>query len=101
MTATAAAASTRPVTVKLRAGIDDLSMLTENLHAVTSAGAALVTPHGRLRIEPYFSSTDWRRLQVAADWMQQHAPEVPFVGNGSVDSLAAARSLLATLATDS
>lgn len=64
MTATAVATSDRPVTVKLRAGIEDTSLLTENLHAVTSAGAALVTLHGRLRTEPYTLATDWRRLRL-------------------------------------
>ena len=82
----AALPNTIPVTVKHRAGWDDLS-----LNAVTfarrmvDAGAELITVHGRTRAQGFSGTV---RLAPIAEVRAALPRRIPVVGNGDVDSLA-------------
>lgn len=70
-----------PVTAKIRAGIDHDLGVEEIARRVEQAGAALLTVHGRLRIEKYTQPTDWSRIRRAVA-----AVSIPVIGNGSAES---------------
>jgi nifR3 family TIM-barrel protein len=79
-----------PITVKLRTGWDHQSLTyLEAGDAAVSAGAVLITLHGRTRSQGYSGTADWsciRRLTESAD--------VPVIGNGDAFSAEAARNML-------
>lgn len=67
-----------PVSCKMRLGWDE-PRAVQVARAVADAGAAFVTVHGRLRIQPYSVRADWAAIgEVAA------AVAIPVVGNGDV-----------------
>ena len=70
-----------PVTAKIRAGIDHDQEVEEIARRVEQAGAALLTVHGRLRIEKYTQPTDWSRIRRAVA-----AVSIPVIGNGSAET---------------
>ncbi|MCH2101189.1 MAG: tRNA-dihydrouridine synthase family protein, partial [Planctomycetes bacterium] len=70
-----------PVTAKIRAGIDNDKGVEEIARRIEQAGAALLTVHGRLRVEKYTQLADWSRIRRAVD-----AVSIPVVGNGSAES---------------
>lgn len=67
-----------PVSCKIRLGFDENRAL-EVARAVTDAGAAFLTVHGRLRTQAYAAPADWDAIsEVAA------SVSVPVVGNGDL-----------------
>jgi len=93
---TVVAAVPVPVTVKTRIGWDD-----EHINAVEfcrhleSAGAALITLHGRTRAQGYHGPARW-------DWIAQvkAALTIPVVANGDIDSVEAALRCLEQTGAD-
>ncbi len=81
----AAGASPLPVSAKLRAGIDDASLLDDNLHAAAEGGAAMVTLHARLRSDSYAAAARWEWIARAAALLHRDHPGVALVGNGGID----------------
>lgn len=80
----------RPVTVKLRKGIDEASAnAVEFARMCEGAGAAMVTVHGRLRTQMYRGKSDW---QVIANVVK--AVNIPVIANGDVFSREDAISLM-------
>ena len=74
------AATTKPVTVKIRAGWDDDSRnAVEVARAIQAAGAAMVAVHGRTREQFYSGNADW---SIIAD--VKKALDIPVAGNGDV-----------------
>jgi tRNA-dihydrouridine synthase B len=72
------AATGRPVSAKLRLGIDRFVAI-EVAHAVVEAGAAALAVHGRTAVQRYEGEADWDRIaEVAA------AVSVPVLGSGDV-----------------
>lgn len=69
----------RPVTVKMRLGIDNAFGAEEFALAVESAGAAAVTVHGRTVRQLYSGSADWHAIARV-----KNALSIPVVGNGDV-----------------
>jgi tRNA-dihydrouridine synthase C len=90
----AAQASTLPVSAKLRAGIDDASLLDDNLHAAAEGGAAMVTLHARLRTDSYAAAARWEWIARAAELLHGDHPGVALVGNGGIDRAADAPRML-------
>ena len=86
----------KPVTVKIRKGIDD-----EHINAVEiariaeSAGAAAVAVHGRTREQYYSGKADWDIIRQVKE-----AVKIPVIGNGDVTSPEAARQLMETTGCD-
>jgi tRNA-dihydrouridine synthase B len=69
-----------PVTVKIRAGWDDVTRnAVEIARVAESEGAAMIAVHGRTRVQLYSGACDWKLIgEVKA------AVEIPVVGSGDV-----------------
>jgi tRNA-dihydrouridine synthase C len=63
----AAVEGAAPVTVKLRAGFDDASLLDNNLLAAQAGGAAFVALHPRTKRQAYAGAADWRLIARAKE----------------------------------
>jgi nifR3 family TIM-barrel protein len=75
-----------PVTVKHRAGWDDLSQNAAAFaRRMVGAGAALITVHGRTRAQGFSGSV---RMAPIAETRALLPRRIPVVGNGDVDSMA-------------
>ena len=80
----------KPVTVKIRKGFDE-----EHVNAVEIAriaedcGVAAIAVHGRTRQQYYSGQADWDIIAAV-----KSAVRIPVIGNGDVNSPAAARALL-------
>jgi nifR3 family TIM-barrel protein len=77
-----AAAVKRPVTIKIRSGIDERHInAVEVAKAAEAAGAAAIAVHGRTQRQGYSGIADWRIVKAVKD-----AVQVPVIGNGDVFS---------------
>ncbi len=84
------AATTRPVTLKMRLGWDDASLNAPLLaRRAESLGVRLVTVHGRTRCQFYKGSARWSLVRETVA-----ATRLPVVVNGDIASVAAAREAL-------
>jgi tRNA-dihydrouridine synthase B len=88
--AAAVAATTRPVTLKMRLGWDDASRNAPELAARAQAvGVKAITVHGRTRQQFYKGVADWDAIaEVKA------ATSLPVIVNGDIIDLASAREAL-------
>jgi len=77
------------VTMKLRSGYDDSSLLKENLLAAREAGARFVSLHARTRAQGYSGRANWEEIAFAKDVL-----DIPVLGNGDVTSPQRAAELL-------
>ncbi len=80
----------KPVTVKLRKGFDHEHCNAVELARIAEAcGVAAVAVHGRTREQYYSGRADWEIIRQVKE-----AVKIPVIGNGDVDSPAAAQRLL-------
>lgn len=94
--AAVAAAVKVPVTVKLRKGWDaGYPDAVELARVVTTAGAAALTVHGRLRSEFFKGRADWNIIRAV-----KQAVQVPVIGNGDIRSGPDAERMLAETGCD-
>jgi len=85
------AATSRPVTLKMRLGWDDASLNAPELAAKAEAlGVRMITVHGRTRCQFYKGSAHWGRVRQTVE-----ATRLPVVVNGDIGTAAEARSALA------
>ncbi len=84
--ATAVQATTLPVSVKMRAGVQDSGRMRECLLAVADAGCAMITMHARLRVHSYAMPAQWPWINEARDILTAAGHRIPLVGNGSIDT---------------
>lgn len=79
-----------PLTLKFRTGWDEDSInCVEVAQMAEAAGVAMVTVHGRTRVQLYTGSADWELIGAV-----KQAVSIPVVGSGDVTSVAAARERL-------
>ena len=91
-----AAASSLPVTVKIRSGWDDAHInAAEFARAMEAAGAAAIAVHGRTREQFYHGKADWDVIGAV-----KAAVDVPVVGSGDLFSAADVRDMLQRTGAD-
>ncbi len=70
----------KPVTVKIRAGIDDTSInAVEVAKIIEQAGASAIAIHGRTQKQGYSGKSDWNIIKQV-----KQAVSIPVIGNGDV-----------------
>ena len=75
-------AAGKPVTVKIRLGVDDEHInCVEMAKVLEQAGAAAVVLHARTREQFYSGEADWDKIAEVKD-----AVKIPVIGNGDVKS---------------
>ena len=76
-----------PVTAKLRLGWDDGDRTAASLaRDLASAGIAAVTIHGRVRAQGFGGYADYSAIRAVVETV----PQIPVIGNGDIDTPAAA-----------
>ncbi len=91
-----AAAVEIPVTVKMRLGWDDDHLNAPRLARMAEeAGLAMVTVHGRTRLQMYTGEADWSAVRAVRE-----ATRLPLVVNGDIESCADARAALEASGAD-
>ena len=94
--AAAVAATSRPVTVKLRLGWDDASKNAPELAAMAErVGVKAITVHGRTRQQFYSGTADWRAVAGV-----KAATRLPVIVNGDIIDSDTARTALAQSGAD-
>ncbi|HEY4134128.1 MAG TPA: tRNA dihydrouridine synthase DusB [Alphaproteobacteria bacterium] len=90
------AATTRPVTLKMRLGWDDASRNAPELALrAAKAGVQAITVHGRTRQQFYNGKVDWRAVAAV-----KQAVRIPVIVNGDIVDAASAREALAQSGAD-
>jgi tRNA-dihydrouridine synthase B len=79
------AATTKPVSVKIRLGWSDPTECLEFVKVIEAAGAALITIHGRTKAQGYSGIADWEMVGRAAANVS-----IPVLCNGDVHTAEAA-----------
>ncbi len=91
------AATSRPVTLKMRLGWDDSSRNAPELaRRAVAAGVRVITVHGRTRQQFYKGSADWAAIAA----VRAAIPDVPLVANGDIHAAGDARACLAASGAD-
>lgn len=85
-----------PVTVKMRLGWDQQHLNAATLAKIAQdSGAQAVTVHARTRSQFYEGHADWNALRPVKDAIQ-----IPLIGNGDVQSIEDAQTMLAQSSAD-
>lgn len=91
------AATSRPVTVKMRLGWDDTSLNAPELaRRAVASGARVITVHGRTRQQFYKGMANWAAIHA----VREAVPDIPLVANGDVHHADDAKCCLAASGAD-
>lgn len=74
--------SNKPVSAKMRLGINDSNNAIEIAKAIEDAGADFLTVHGRTRDMHYTGEADWDKIFEIREKVS-----IPVIGNGDINSL--------------
>jgi tRNA-dihydrouridine synthase B len=89
-------ASKVPVTVKMRLGWDHNKMNAPDIaRRAESAGAQMITVHGRTRCQFYTGNADWSAIRAVRD-----AIKIPLVANGDGQTAADAKAMMKASGAD-
>ena len=90
-------ATDKPVTVKMRIGIDGMSEngFIEAIQAVESGGAAAVAIHGRTREQYYSGKASLEAIKAGVE-----SVSIPVIGNGDILSYEDARNMMEATGCD-
>ncbi len=90
------AASKVPVTVKMRLGWDDGTLNAPAIaNRAESAGAQMITVHGRTRCQFYTGKADWNAIRAVRE-----AISIPLVANGDGQSAGDAKAMMKASGAD-
>ena len=90
------AAVTIPVTLKMRLGWDEQSIVAaEVARRAEAAGVAMIAVHGRTRAQFYQGNADWNAIRAVKD-----AVKIPVVANGDLTTIEDAHAMLAASGAD-
>lgn len=78
-----------PVTLKMRSGYEDTSLIKENLLAAQESGIAFLTLHPRTKVDGYGPPAKWEYIALAKSILK-----IPVVGNGDILTAADAHRML-------
>jgi tRNA-dihydrouridine synthase B len=89
-------ATSKPVTLKIRAGWDQEHINAKEVGKIAQeSGASAVTVHGRTRDQFYAGHADWNIIKEVKE-----ALIIPVIGNGDVDSLLKAKERMTATGCD-
>ncbi|MEH6823663.1 MAG: tRNA-dihydrouridine synthase family protein [Motiliproteus sp.] len=71
-----------PLTVKMRLGYDDDTLMLENARAIAAAGAVELCVHARTKVEGYRPPAHWHKVDQIRE-----AVSIPVVANGEIWSV--------------
>ncbi len=78
-----------PVTLKMRSGYEDTSLIKENLLAAQESGIKFLTLHPRTKVDGYGPPAKWEYIALAKSILK-----IPVVGNGDILTAADAHRML-------
>lgn len=84
-----------PVTIKMRSGFDDTSLLQENLLAAQESGIRFLTLHPRTKADGYGPPAKWELIAYAKSLLR-----IPVVGNGDILTVQDAHRMLRETSCD-
>jgi nifR3 family TIM-barrel protein len=90
------AAVNLPVTLKMRLGWDEQSIVaSEVARRAEAAGVAMIAVHGRTRAQFYQGNADWNAIRAVKD-----AVKIPVVANGDLTTIDDTQAMLAASGAD-
>lgn len=78
-----------PVSIKMRAGYDDISLFNENLKAAEETGVSFITLHARTKKDGYTAPAKWELIAHAKKYLS-----IPVIGNGDIRTKECANKML-------
>jgi len=79
----------KPVTLKMRAGVDDNLVFKDIAHVAERAGVQMITLHARTVQQGYAGESDWSLIKAL-----KQTVDIPIVGNGDITTPELAKKMI-------